>query len=105
MKIKCWCCFLIDGLAARLETERNGDLALYASLCYICSGNLEKLVENWVQNTENSNSPLALQVGVACSCILSVLVSLAFVFFFLTQIPRGLWLFVLYPLAVVEMMY
>ncbi|PVD39523.1 hypothetical protein C0Q70_02157 [Pomacea canaliculata] len=52
---------LCDGLAARLETERNGDLALYASLCYICSGNLEKLVENWVQNTENSNSPLALQ--------------------------------------------
>ncbi|KAK7501450.1 hypothetical protein BaRGS_00007254, partial [Batillaria attramentaria] len=52
---------LCDKLAARLETEKDGELSLYASLCYICSGNLEKLVENWVRNTENNNTPLALQ--------------------------------------------
>lgn len=52
---------LCDKLAARLETERDGELSLYASLCYICSGNLERLVENWVRNTENNNTPLALQ--------------------------------------------
>ncbi|KAI8797530.1 protein transport protein Sec31A isoform X1 [Biomphalaria glabrata] len=52
---------LCDTLARRLEKERNGDLSLYASLCYICSGNVEKLVENWIQNTEDPNQPLALQ--------------------------------------------
>lgn len=51
-----------DALAARLETEKNGELSLYASLCYICSGNLTKLVENWARNTDNNNTPLALQV-------------------------------------------
>ena len=50
-------------MAARLETEKNGELSLYASLCYICSGNLTKLVENWARNTDNSNTPLALQVS------------------------------------------
>ncbi|XP_041363036.1 protein transport protein Sec31A-like isoform X2 [Gigantopelta aegis] len=52
---------LCDSLAHRLESEKDGELSLYASLCYICSGNVEKLVENWVRNTENSNAPLALQ--------------------------------------------
>ncbi|XP_059175772.1 protein transport protein Sec31A-like isoform X2 [Physella acuta] len=52
---------LCDTLANRLETERDGELSLYASLCYICSGNVEKLVENWVKNTEDANQPLALQ--------------------------------------------
>ncbi|CAL1529193.1 unnamed protein product [Lymnaea stagnalis] len=52
---------LCDTLAKRLETERDGNLSLFASLCYICSGNVEKLVENWIQNTEDSNQPLALQ--------------------------------------------
>ncbi|KAH9518587.1 Protein transport protein Sec31A [Bulinus truncatus] len=52
---------LCDTLAKRLEAERNGELSLYASLCYICSGNVEKFVENWIQNTENGNQPLALQ--------------------------------------------
>ncbi|XP_076465161.1 protein transport protein Sec31A-like isoform X2 [Babylonia areolata] len=52
---------LCDALAARLETEKNGELSLYASLCYICSGNLGKLVENWVRNTDSNNTPLALQ--------------------------------------------
>ncbi|KAK7113259.1 protein transport protein Sec31A-like isoform X2 [Littorina saxatilis] len=52
---------LCDTLAARLENERNGELSLYASLCYICSGNLTLLVENWARNTNNNNTPLALQ--------------------------------------------
>ena len=52
----------VDSLAYRLESEKDGELSLYASLCYICSGNVEKLVENWVRNTENNNAPLALQV-------------------------------------------
>ncbi|KAL3876454.1 hypothetical protein ACJMK2_034299 [Sinanodonta woodiana] len=52
---------LCDTLAARLETERDGDLSAYASLCYICSGNLEKLVQNWLSTTDHTNSPLALQ--------------------------------------------
>ncbi|KAL8602789.1 hypothetical protein ACOMHN_055172 [Nucella lapillus] len=52
---------LCDTLAARLETEKKGELSLYASLCYICSGNLGKLVENWVRNTDSANTPLALQ--------------------------------------------
>lgn len=52
---------LCDVLASRLESERNGELSLYASLCYICSGNVDKLVDNWVKNTENGNQPLSLQ--------------------------------------------
>ncbi|KAK3089875.1 hypothetical protein FSP39_007256 [Pinctada imbricata] len=50
---------LCDTLALRLESE--GEFSVYASLCYICSGNVEKLVENWHKNTESGNSPLALQ--------------------------------------------
>ncbi|ESO89042.1 hypothetical protein LOTGIDRAFT_106381 [Lottia gigantea] len=52
---------LCDALASRLESENNGQLSLYASLCYICSGNIERLVENWMRNTENNNAPMALQ--------------------------------------------
>lgn len=52
---------LCDTLATRLETEGNGDLAQYAGLCYICSGNVEKMVENWFSTTKSNNSPMALQ--------------------------------------------
>jgi len=52
---------LCDTLAARLETEGNGDLASYAGLCYICSGNVEKMVENCLSTSTNNNTPLALQ--------------------------------------------
>lgn len=52
---------LCDTLATRLETERDGALSLNASLCYVCSGNVEKLVENWIKNTEDTTQPLALQ--------------------------------------------
>lgn len=46
----------------RLENEMEGEYSMYASLCYICSGNLENLVQNWLNNTESQNSPLALEV-------------------------------------------
>lgn len=50
-------------LAERLETESAGDLGVYASLCYICSGNIENLLRNWFDNSEGHNTPLGLQVG------------------------------------------
>ncbi|XP_078319996.1 protein transport protein Sec31A-like isoform X1 [Crassostrea virginica] len=52
---------LCDTLAERLETESDGDLGVYASLCYICSGNIEKLLRNWFDNSEGQNTPLGLQ--------------------------------------------
>ncbi|XP_062589643.1 protein transport protein Sec31A-like [Saccostrea cucullata] len=52
---------LCDSLAQRLELESAGDLSVYASLCYICSGNVEKLLQNWYANTEGNNTPLGLQ--------------------------------------------
>ncbi|GAB1598791.1 protein transport protein Sec31A-like [Argonauta hians] len=51
--------FLCDLLGARLESDKES--SVYASLCYICSGNVEKLVENWQQNSQNVNEPSALQ--------------------------------------------
>ena len=55
---------MTDTLASRLETEREGEFAAFASLCYVCSGNVERLVHNWLNTTENTNSPPALQVWV-----------------------------------------
>ncbi|KAL4240586.1 Protein transport protein Sec31A [Mactra antiquata] len=52
---------LCDTLATRLENEGSGEFAPYAALCYICSGNVEKMVENWCTTSQNSNSPMALQ--------------------------------------------
>lgn len=53
-----------DTLASRLETEQDGELAAFASLCYVCSGNVERLVHNWLNTSESTNSPLALQVEI-----------------------------------------
>ena len=55
---------LTDTLASRLENERDGEFAAFASLCYVCSGNVERLVHNWLSTTDNTNSPMALQVGL-----------------------------------------
>ncbi|XP_069125025.1 protein transport protein Sec31A-like isoform X1 [Argopecten irradians] len=52
---------LCDTLATRLESEQGGNLSMYASLCYICSGNVDKLVENWHRNTQANNTPMGLQ--------------------------------------------
>ncbi|NXF36356.1 SC31B protein, partial [Nyctibius bracteatus] len=51
---------LCDMLGARLESEGDVALSNDACLCYISSGNVERLVECWVKNHETS-SPLALQ--------------------------------------------
>jgi protein transport protein SEC31 len=47
-------------LGARLEAEGKGTLSLNAQLCYICAGNLNKLVESW-SATENTDTPAKLQ--------------------------------------------
>ncbi|OXB59740.1 hypothetical protein ASZ78_001862 [Callipepla squamata] len=51
---------LCDMLGSRLELEGDAALCNDACLCYISSGNVERLVECWVKNHETS-SPLALQ--------------------------------------------
>uniref|UniRef100_A0A8C9WCU8 Protein transport protein Sec31A n=1 Tax=Scleropages formosus TaxID=113540 RepID=A0A8C9WCU8_SCLFO len=51
---------LCDTLGARLEHEGVEKRCLQACLCYICSGNIEKLVQCWAQQKDCS-SPLALE--------------------------------------------
>lgn len=51
---------LCDTLGCRLESERTEKRCLQACLCYICSGNIEKLVECWTSNRDSS-SPLGLE--------------------------------------------
>ncbi|CAL1599669.1 unnamed protein product [Knipowitschia caucasica] len=51
---------LCDTLGARLEAEQTEKCSLQACLCYICSGNIEKLVECWAQHRDCS-SPLGLE--------------------------------------------
>ncbi|KAM4624415.1 protein transport protein Sec31A isoform 2-T2 [Polymixia lowei] len=51
---------LCDTLGARLEEEGTEKRCLQACLCYICSGNIEKLVECWVLQRDCS-SPLVLE--------------------------------------------
>ncbi|XP_038647602.1 protein transport protein Sec31A isoform X2 [Scyliorhinus canicula] len=49
-----------DFLGTRLESEGDSSLQAQACLCYICAGNVEKLVSCW-DRAQNGNSPLALQ--------------------------------------------
>ncbi|XP_010181369.1 PREDICTED: protein transport protein Sec31A [Mesitornis unicolor] len=51
---------LCDLLGNRLETEGDSLLQTQACLCYICAGNVEKLVACWTK-AQNGNSPLYLQ--------------------------------------------
>lgn len=51
---------LCDTLGGRLESQRTEKHCLQACLCYICSGNIEKLVECWVMQRDCS-SPLVLE--------------------------------------------
>ncbi|OCT70195.1 hypothetical protein XELAEV_18037117mg [Xenopus laevis] len=51
---------LCDILGNRLEIEGEGKLYSEACLCYISSGNVERLVECWVKSHDITN-PLALQ--------------------------------------------
>uniref|UniRef100_A0A8C3I773 SEC31 homolog B, COPII coat complex component n=1 Tax=Chrysemys picta bellii TaxID=8478 RepID=A0A8C3I773_CHRPI len=61
---------LCDILGARLESEGKGVLSSEACLCYISSGNVERLAKCWVKNHETS-SPLALQDLVEKVMVLS----------------------------------
>ncbi|XP_043911547.1 protein transport protein Sec31B [Protopterus annectens] len=60
---------LCDILGHRLETEGDENQCVQACLCYITSGNVEKMVECWVRNNKSS-SPLALQALVEKAMIL-----------------------------------
>uniref|UniRef100_A0A8C6M1B3 Protein transport protein Sec31A n=1 Tax=Nothobranchius furzeri TaxID=105023 RepID=A0A8C6M1B3_NOTFU len=51
---------LCDTLGRRLEHESTEKRCLQACLCYICSGNVEKLVECWALHRDCS-SPLGLE--------------------------------------------
>ncbi|KAM8940042.1 protein transport protein Sec31A [Pelodytes ibericus] len=51
---------LCDLLGSRLEKEGDGPLQAQACLCYICAGNVEKLVACWTK-AQDGASPLSLQ--------------------------------------------
>ncbi|XP_013371626.1 PREDICTED: protein transport protein Sec31A isoform X10 [Chinchilla lanigera] len=51
---------LCDLLGARLESEGDSILQTQACLCYICAGNVEKLVACWMK-AQDGSSPLSLQ--------------------------------------------
>ncbi|NXJ83077.1 SC31A protein, partial [Trogon melanurus] len=51
---------LCDLLGNRLESEGDSVLQTQACLCYICAGNVEKLVACWTK-AQDGNSPLTLQ--------------------------------------------
>ncbi|KQK80997.1 protein transport protein Sec31A [Amazona aestiva] len=51
---------LCDLLGNRLENEGDSLLQTQACLCYICAGNVEKLVACWTK-AQDGNSPLSLQ--------------------------------------------
>ncbi|XP_054438319.1 protein transport protein Sec31A isoform X9 [Pteronotus mesoamericanus] len=51
---------LCDLLGTRLENEGDSLLQTQACLCYICAGNVEKLVACWTKAQDGSN-PLSLQ--------------------------------------------
>ncbi|NXR12936.1 SC31A protein, partial [Semnornis frantzii] len=51
---------LCDLLGSRLESEGDSLLQTQACLCYICAGNVDKLVACWTK-AQDGNSPLSLQ--------------------------------------------
>ncbi|NWR60118.1 SC31A protein, partial [Bucorvus abyssinicus] len=51
---------LCDLLGNRLQSEGDSLLQTQACLCYICAGNVEKLVACWTK-AQDGNSPLSLQ--------------------------------------------
>ncbi|NWI39420.1 SC31A protein, partial [Picathartes gymnocephalus] len=51
---------LCDLLGNRLESEGDSVLQTQACLCYICAGNVDKLVACWTK-VQDGNSPLSLQ--------------------------------------------
>uniref|UniRef100_A0A8C5SW83 Protein transport protein Sec31A n=1 Tax=Laticauda laticaudata TaxID=8630 RepID=A0A8C5SW83_LATLA len=51
---------LCDLLGSRLENEGDSVLQTQACLCFICAGNVEKLVSCWTK-AQDGNNPLSLQ--------------------------------------------
>ena len=47
MKSQSCVVLLVDLLGERMETELGGQYQDSASLCYICSGNVEKFLDAW----------------------------------------------------------
>ncbi|XP_069705559.1 protein transport protein Sec31A isoform X3 [Periplaneta americana] len=60
---------LCEQLGARLEVEGKSPLSLNAQLCYICAGNLNRLVESWTQ-AEKPDTPAKLQHLVELTMLL-----------------------------------
>ncbi|KAM3913240.1 protein transport protein Sec31B isoform 2-T2 [Leptodactylus fuscus] len=60
---------LCDALGNRLESEGEGKLSSQACLCYVSSGNVDRLTECWVRSHETS-TPLALQELVEKAMVL-----------------------------------
>ena len=55
-------------MGSRLEAAEEDQLQAQACLCYICAGNLEKLVSCWTK-AQDGQCPLYLQVCVyVCVC-------------------------------------
>lgn len=62
----------VDLLGCRLEAVEDCTLQAQACLCYICAGNVEKLVTCWTR-AQDRHCPLSLQVR-GCVCVWSVYV-------------------------------
>ena len=58
-----WTCLPVDLLGDRLEAAEDAQLQAQACLCYICAGNVEKLVSCWTR-AQDGRCPLSLQVGL-----------------------------------------
>lgn len=52
--------FLCEILGSRMEVEDGGSLVQNALLCYICSGNLERLAQCWIKTREKSDISMSL---------------------------------------------
>ncbi|XP_040599895.1 protein transport protein Sec31B isoform X3 [Mesocricetus auratus] len=52
---------LCDMLGTRMEQEGGRALASEARLCYVCSGNVEQLVDSWAKSLPKASCPMALQ--------------------------------------------
>ena len=61
-----WTCLPVDVLGDRLEAAEDAQLQAQACLCYICAGNVEKLVSCWTR-AQDGRCPLSLQVLQSCN--------------------------------------
>lgn len=59
-----------DTLGARLESEQGQILAANACLCYVCAGNVDKLVDCWNSIHGSNGTPDVLQVINKCTALI-----------------------------------